>query len=589
MDDFDLSTIAADADAFDAALATLARTNLHVFAQYVLRNESPGAVGLADGEEWSIEAIDAIEAEFAALGDSGDYIELQPYHLDLLDAYAKNQFLSVVAHTESGKTQLAIAYILWRLGKNPRLRVAVVSEGARLALIICRTIARYISEESFTGCQALRRVFPHLKPGPRWGDQFYGVDRPAQIKDPSFAAFGEKGGITGIRADITLCDDLVTPKTTASPSLRANLITAFNTKVQNRKTPRGQIINQCNAQWSDDLSAVLEERGFKPHRMRVTKDGTPDGELEWAGKWTRALIKSTIQINADWRAMLFAERRQVGEFGRFGEAFLKEALDRGRGRMLGGAVQPRPGAFVAIGMDFAFGGNDKCAIAAVLVEPPAPGDVIGMRTLLDLRCAKWTDLQAIAKLQEVAHQYPDGKFFIRGESNGAQAWVVRAMARATALRIRPYVTGGSKWSSENGIPQLASEFECGLWTLPSDNYGDPLPEVAELLREMRKFDPAKAGDEHTGDRLMALFFADGLARETKAHEYLGGFLGDTPAPPAPEPTAPGAAPAPPAPDVPGARIPARPVEAPKGPERWVPTDTGGSWNVNDLVGGGFGR
>lgn len=537
--------ILAEIEQFDAYLAVAARTDLRIFAQYVLRNESPGAVGLADGEAWSIECIDAIEAEFAALGDEGDRIELQPYHFALLEAYRTNQFLSIVAHTESGKTQLAIAYILWRLGKNPRLRVAVVSEGSRLALIICRTIARYISEESFSGCQALRRVFPHLRPGPRWGDQFYGVERPAQIKDPSFAAFGEKGGITGIRADIILGDDLVTPKTTGSPDLRANLITTFNTKIQNRKTGRAQIINQCNAQWSDDLSAVLEERGFKAHRMMVTKDGTPDGELEWPRKWTRSLIKSTIQINSDWRAMLFAERRENGKFGRFKEEFLREALERGRGRSLGGVLQPREGSFVAIGMDFAFGGTGKCSIAAVLVEPPATGDIIGMRTLIDLRSGKWSDLQAIEELKAVTAQYPNGKFFIRGESNGAQKWVVRSMARATALRIKPYVTGVSKWSAEGGIPQLASEFEMGLWTLPSDPFGHALPEVEELLREIRKFDPAKT-DEHTGDRLMSLFFADGLARETDPFEYFATAMGESILPPpdpeiaadlAPEPAA----------------------------------------------------
>lgn len=530
--------ILADVQKFDEYLAIAARSDLRIFAQYVLRNESPSAVGLMEGEEWSADELVEIEAAFDGLAsDAADRIQLQPYHLELLDAYRANQFLSVVAHTESGKTQLAIAYVLWRLGRDRRTRVAVVSEGSRLALIICRTIARYIGEESFEGCKALRRVFPHLRPGARWGDEYYGVDRPAQIKDPSFSAFGEKAGVTGIRADIILCDDLVTPTTTATPYVRGQLVQTFDTKIQNRRTPRGQIINQCNAQWSDDLSAKLEARRiYKAHRMRVTKDGTPTGELEWPGKWTRSHIQTTIQANPDWRAMLFAERRQVGEHGRFNAASIAAALRAGTGLILGAPLQSyAPGSKVCIGIDFAFGGDDRCAIVAILVEPPAPGDVIGPRRLLDVVRGDWNEVKAVAELSRIVSRYPEAITHIRGESNGAQKWIVTSVSKKLGRMIQPYRTSGSKWDANTGIPALAAAFDNGLWILPSDEFGDAQGEVAELIRGMERFDPSRAGLDHTDDRLMALFFADGLARETKHHEYLGGFLGDSVLPPEPEP------------------------------------------------------
>lgn len=516
-------------DLLDAALVVLAREDVKVFAQYILRDEDPGAVGLKDGESWSLRgAEDGDEEPDPELTALGDAIELQDYHLDLLEAFATNQFLSVVAHTESGKTQLAIAYALWRLGRDARMRIAIVSEGAKLARQVCRTIAKYIADETFPGCRALRRVFPDLKPGGRWGDEGYEVKRPKQITHYSFAPYGEKSSLTGPRLGLIILDDYITPKTTATPYMRQQNADNFDRKVQNRITARGQIINLCNAQWSDDLSARLESRGYTAHRMRVTKDGTPDGPLEWPERWTRARIKEKIQNNPDWRAMLFAVRRQVGDHGRFRDAAIKAALAMGKGRTLGLPLRSfHPESIFCIGMDFAFGGADSCAIAVIAVEPPAEGEAMGRRVLADIRVGKWTDGEAVEQLREVVNRYPEDRTFIRGESNAAQKWVVSNFSRQIGRMIQPYRTGGSKWSPDVGIPALAAAFDNGMWVLPSDQFGDATGDVAILISAMKAFDPSRAGQDHTGDALMALFFADDLARVKRPFIYRGGFAGET--------------------------------------------------------------
>lgn len=514
---------------FDEALCVLARDNLAIFAQYVLRDEQPGAAGLVEGEVWRADDDGLLQAEMSAL-DGADGIDLQPYHFAYLEALRTNQRAVCTAHTESGKTQLGIAYILWRLGRNPSLRVAVVSEGARLATAICRSIAKYIGDETFDGCKALRRVFPKLRPGLVWGETCFEVERPPQVKDFSFAPFGAVGGITGARADVIFCDDLITPRTTASEYIRKQNVDIFDQKIQNRPTARGQIVVNCNAQWSNDLAARLEERGYYAFRMAVTKDGTPDGELEWPSRWTRRRIHDAIKENPDWRAMLFAERRKLGEWGRFDGHAVKAACMAGRNRRLGESIIVPQGAYVCIGVDFAFGESktaDKCAIVAILVEPPAPGERMGRRIVLEIQHGRWNELDARNRLEAMIHRYPRDRIRVRAESNAGQKWIVQSWGRFLGEVVHPYRTGAKKWDSKVGVPALASAFLSNLWVLPSDQFGQALPEVQVLIDQMDAFDPSKAGTQHTGDILMALFFADGIARDMLSTEAENTLLGGT--------------------------------------------------------------
>lgn len=517
-------------DNLDEALCYMARSDLQVFAQYVLRNEQPDVS--TDGYEDDDEARNAREL-FSELADAGaddedaDHIALQPYHLELLDAFRSQRFVAVTAHTESGKTQLGIAYVLWQLGRHPGLRVAILSEGGKLARTITRTIARYIGEDGFSGCQAVRRVFPELRPGRQWNvvDGFE-VERSAAVTHPSFAAFGSDTGLTGYRADIILCDDYVTPKSVATPYLRKQLGEKFNSTVYGRKTQYGQIIFLCNAQWEDDPVAVFESKpGVHRVTMRVTRDGTADGPLEWPEKWPRWRIRQAVEQNPDHRSQLFAVRRKQGTFGRFTKAMTDAALDAGRGLDLRTPAADIPdGYLVCIGVDFAFSqsrASDRSAIVAVLRYPN------GKRELLHVAAGKWREADGLRELATILRMYP--KHRVRAESNSGQRWIIESWAERLQATIEPYRTDGSKWSPVVGVPALAADMANHRWVFPCDHMGAPEAMVAELIEELHAFDPDPK--KHTGDLVMALFFADGLARDCKPFEYQGGLLGDAPAQP----------------------------------------------------------
>ena len=530
---------------FDDALAILARDRLDIFTQYVMRNEQPSAAevdaeGIGDDAETPEEAADErrrILSLFTDLqgtadpdDDDADGITLQPYHRDLLYHLTTQKRLAVTAHAEAGKTQLGIAYILWALGKNPNLRVAIVSEGGKLARLICKTIARYIADESFTGCKQLRKVFPNLRPGASWNAiDGYEVVRSPAITSPSFAAFGSETGITGYRVDIAMLDDYVTPKTTATVYLRNQLTRKFETTVLNRPTKHGQIVFFCNAQYDDDTVAQFEsKKGVFGFRMSVTKDGTPEGPLEWPEKWPRWRILEAVAQNPDHRSALFAERRKTGEYGRFSQAAIDLSLAQGRGLAFVHAMpEVPPGWVICIGVDFAFTkskSSDKSAIVVLARRAD------GVRQVLDVIAGKWTEAEGLERLRQVVSRFPESR--VRAENNGAQKWIVERWSSELRIAIEPWHTSGKKWHPVLGVPGLAAAMQNGQYALPCDESMAAPAYIRQLIEELRAFDPDP--DKHTGDLVMALFFAEGLAMDSAKYgnfQYRTATLGKDPPPP----------------------------------------------------------
>lgn len=492
-------------------------------------------VRIAQGGDGIDDAVSLAAFVMLVLRDeeTGVPVELQPYHYDLIAALVTHKRLVVTAHIESGKTQIGAMWLLWQLGRNPKLRMAVLCESMSLSIDIVKLCAKYIDPGEFEGSQALHAIFPNLLPGEDWRPKegSITVKRKGAIKDASIRAFSAEGGITGRRFDVVLLDDFVTPRTTATPYLRQQQTDLFFRKVMGRAVKGGRIVFFCNAGWSDDCSAQFAaKKGVHEHIMAVTQDATPQGATQWWARWPPDRIAEFVAQNPDYMAQLFCVRRQVGEFGRFDPAAIQAALDAGRGLEIGSRCPALPpGAWICIGVDFAFTSgrkSDRSAIVVLLREPPAPGDLTGRRRVLDIVAGKWNEATGLRRLAEVIERYPEDRTRVRAESNSGQAWIIQSWARKLARTLEPYRTGASKWNPETGIPSLAAAFGNALYVLPSDAFGHPAPIVKELIDEMKRVDPSRAGLDHTGDLVMALFFAEGLARDLAGFEPQFGFAGD---------------------------------------------------------------
>jgi predicted phage terminase large subunit-like protein len=124
---------------------------------------------------------------------------------ELLGKEDRPSRLHIQSAREHAKTTcLSVKYPLWRVGRDPNLRVMIVSKSATLATSILREIQQNIESN-----RQLQQVFPALKPDSPWSASELQVKRTRGVilKDPTFVGVGLHGPLTGKRADLIIIDD----------------------------------------------------------------------------------------------------------------------------------------------------------------------------------------------------------------------------------------------------------------------------------------------------------------------------------------------------------------------------------------------
>jgi hypothetical protein len=100
----------------------------------------------------------------------------------------------------------------------------------------------------------------------------------------------------------------------------------------------------------------------------------------------------------------------------------------------------------------------------------------------------------------------------------SQAYILQFTRKANkSVRVVPHVTGRNKAHPEYGVEGIFIEFKNGAWMLPCDRHGNFCEPVQELVNQCLHFTPAK----HTGDALMALWFAVEQGRKIAAFSGMG--------------------------------------------------------------------
>lgn len=124
--------------------------------------------------------------------------------------------LLLLAFRSSGKSTLVGLYCAWLLLRNPNLRILVLAGDFALAKKMVRNVKRVIERHRLTF---------RLRPSrtDHWASDQFTVTRTAEMRDPSMLAKGISSNITGLRADVVICDDVEVPNTCDSPAKRADL------------------------------------------------------------------------------------------------------------------------------------------------------------------------------------------------------------------------------------------------------------------------------------------------------------------------------------------------------------------------------
>lgn len=449
---------------------------------------------------------------------TGKPIRLAPMHETWHRLLSREPRLIIWGHPESGKSQqIAVGRVLWELGRNPNLRIVVISATEGLAKKLISTVRQYIERSA-----ELRAVFPNLRAMPAragqpWSVTALTVERAVISKDPSLQAVGMGGNILGSRIDLLLLEDILTYRNTQTETQLDEVFRWVTGTPFGRLTADARVWSSTNA-WNprDAMERLVAERGFKGVRFPVVDD-------KGVAAWPEAFPPSRLaSIRRDLGAVEFARQmlciaRDESE-ARFKREWIEVGIKKGRGYSLVDRVDPDdlPNGFAIYhGVDLAVSRKDSADLTvffSILLHPN------GDRQVLSILSGRFSGPDIVRRIDDLSARF--GGIFVV-ENVAAQDYILQFANELTRAQLRAFTTGHNKADPAFGVESLATELEAGWWIIPSpEATGDPLaPEIEAWVGEMVGYDPRP--NKHTGDRIMAAWFAREGARAFERRHHRG--------------------------------------------------------------------
>ena len=191
------------------------------------------------------------------------------------------------------KSFLTCAYAVWRLWKDPQLKVLVVSASKDRADANAIFIKRIIQTIPF-----LKDLLP--RPGQRDTQNLFDVGLAVPDISPSVKSVGITGQITGSRADLLIADDVEVPNNSGTQVQRDKLSEAvkeFDAVIK----PGGQIIYLGTPQNEMSIYNELQKRGYQTVIWPVLYPETPK-DREFYGERLAPLIAERYDKNPGYWA-----------------------------------------------------------------------------------------------------------------------------------------------------------------------------------------------------------------------------------------------------------------------------------------------
>lgn len=425
---------------------------------------------------------------------TGAPITLAPFHEEWHQLIDQHPRLVVHGFVESGKSNaVTVARTLFELGRDPSIRIAILSNTATQAQKLLGSVARYITQSA-----ELAQVFPHLKPASPWGSSSITVQRPTISKDASVQAIGVHGAVLGSRLDLVIVDDILDYENTRTPEQRQQLAQWFDSTVLGRVVAGGRVVVLGSAWHPEDLMHVLKQRaGWHAVRFAIEDDV---GHPRWPARWPAERIKAKRQELGPLEAARQLDcLARSDETSRFREEWIVDAVKRGFDKpMLGYLLSCPAPAFVTVGVDYGTSSNansDLTALSAVL-SYGAGGNA--RRELLCVESGRWDAPEIIRRIVSMNTRYMP--LVIVTEDVAAQRFIGQMIrGQLAGVPVKGFITGRRNMSLQFRAEALAVEFARGQWTFR----GSDTSEVAGLIKDMMFYNPS----QHCGDRLVSLLLA----------------------------------------------------------------------------------
>ncbi len=465
---------------------------------------------------------------------------------------------------DHGKSKhLSIAYPLWRIAKNHNVRILSISRTANVAeSFLSEIVSNVERNQKYTAfARAIdptgKGVVPRLKFQRKqtedWSGKSITIEREdVGMKDPTITATGLFGQILSRRADIIILDDVVDQQNSATELQRKKVIDWIETTVLPVLVPGGTLIYLGNTWHQEDVvSKFMNDPRFTVQKRQgaIIKEATrqdlwqkwgsimlnimirpkerfeqaeafydanrADMDEGWKVLWPERYPYSRLYLERLLNPYVFARMYQCDPSNRPDQVIKDEWIEKAmqKGKHLRFQDQPHEKNYLevsAAGMDLAISleeaADDTALVYLDLVRQGYDGVEDGDYLIRQIHRGKFTpnEQRLKPKIAWASH----GMQTIRVETVGYQASLAIDLSNE-GVPVRSYHTGKEKFDPEIGINSLAVAMELGKVVIPSDPT-DPrtIMLASQLANEMRAFP-----DGHTGDALMALWFAYSEIRE----------------------------------------------------------------------------
>ena len=475
-------------------------------------------------ERWAISLAKKHPAWFA------EYIlGLVPtaFHIEWQDLCSRYSRLLLFAPLEHGKsTQLSIIRVLWELGINPDLRIAVISDTEIKAKKWVSLVRANIESNPL-----VRKVFPDLVPEDRpgyvsvWSDERFNVRRSSLAAfteaDNSLRAFGRGGALGGSRFDLIICDDILDFENSRTAAGRQTTDDWYRSPEGplSRCVKNGRIIDIGTAWHEDDYRHRIEKNLKEFHVVRY-QAGV--GICHWPEAWSAERLEAkraegALEFARQFLNIPFGEATGYlpSESARRCQELCEDPTEYWMGQIPKEAMR-----WVTAGLDIGGTFKEGGARAALCVLGMGAD---GFKRPLHLRSGMWVGMTLFEEVVQVWRIFGHVLREQIVESNAQQIHLVsllsdEAIVNAVAIklgipaeeakRLAAKIAGSTsglyttkivhredvRW----GIRGLGPEIEALKWRFPQGQ-----PEIEHLFEDMRRYDP----EAHPGDRLVALYLA----------------------------------------------------------------------------------
>ena len=434
-------------------------------------------------------------------------------YYDVDDQYeVDNKWIMIMAPRSHAKsTEITVSYSLYEIGKNPNVRIVIVSSSMSQSQSFLREITQELERND-----RHKEVFGNQVPAmpEKWTQHEIIVDRTnTKLKDPTVSATSIGGTVLSKRADIIICDDILNKENTRTAEQREKVRQWFFEVLLPVLEPDGRLIVVGTAWNSEDLyHQLMGDDTFQIRKRYQAIINEATHEVMWPARWD---YDSLMLRKKTMGSLAFSQAYQNVVLSAEDAVFKVDWINRAKARGRNYRLRPTLDyatwdlgqMLIANGIDLAISKNSTSDFTAMMVLGRTRE---GMKIPLWAIREKLSPAETRQKIFEIHQNFSkQGLKMHKVESNGYQESLRRDMAEMTDLPITGYNTGGEKFDEIVGINSMAIDFENDKWIIPYDKNDDYTRRMMDFLISGLLAFPSG----HTEDLVMATWFANTALRD----------------------------------------------------------------------------